>query len=378
MEDLLNIPIVSPGNMLSRILSEKKWSQSDLAEITGLSDKTISMLIKDKQAITTDTAVLLAAATGKNAQYWLNLYAKYQIEKDKSENNPKAVVAKARAEIRTYMPVSEMKKLGWFVNDISTVQGIENEYERIFGSRSLPHDVYENFPVPIAARQTKADAKLTKYHLTTWFSFAKVHAHNLLIAKTPRDYDKAKLELISKNLYRYTTKADGVEQVLEDLYESGLNFLVLSHLPQTYLDGAAFMCENRPFVAYTARQDREDNFWFVLAHEIAHILLHYDFLSNPFLDDMDDFNSVHRSVMEKEADEKALDSLKSEVVLACGKMLGGKYVTDSKIAKLQEVTEVSPAVMLGMLQHEGIVPWKIRTSLKPKIKERIPKLYVRG
>ena len=378
MEDLLNVAIVSPGKMLSRILNDRKWSQSDLAEITGLSDKTISMLIKDKQAITTDTAVLLSAATEKSAQYWLNLYAKHQLEKDNAENAPKAVVAKARAEMRTYMPVSEMKKRGWFVNDVSTLTGIENEYERIFGSRFLPRDMYENFSVAMAARQTKTDAKLTKYYLTTWFSFAKFHAHTLLASKKVHSYDKASLELIAKNLYKYTTKEDGVERLLSDLYEAGVYFLVLSHLPQTYLDGAAFMCERSPFVAYTARQDREDNFWFVLAHEIAHILLHYDFLANPFLDNMEDFNSEERTEREKEADGKALDSLRSEVVLACGKLLKGKYVTDSKIAQLQEMTEVSPAVMLGMLQHEKIVPWKLRTELKPKIKDRIPREYVRG
>ncbi|NJL20730.1 MAG: hypothetical protein HC895_07860 [Leptolyngbyaceae cyanobacterium SM1_3_5] len=48
----------------------------------------------------------------------------------------------------------------------------------------------------------------------------------------------------------------------------------VTHLPQTYLDGAALLLpDGTPVVALTLRYDRIDNFWFVLLHELGHILL---------------------------------------------------------------------------------------------------------
>lgn len=383
MENLLNLAVaVTPGKMLNRILEAHGWTQRDLADITGLSDKTISLLIKDKQSITPETAKTLADATDKNMKYWLTLYANCQIAKKDEEKATKEENVKARALMRTYMPVAEMKKLGWFESDVATKQEIENEYKRVFGSPFLPVELFENSTLVMAARQTKDDVALSKYYRTAWFSFARFHASAMLSSGPARPYDKSSLELIARNLYAYTTKENGVERLLCDLYEAGVNFFVLSHLAKTYLDGAAFLFEKdgvkNPFIVYTARYDREDNFWFVMAHEIAHILLHFDFLDKPKLDDMDEFGSDERSEREKEADTAALCYLRNEVVLACGRMLKRKYVTATMASRLEESTGVAACVALGMLQHEKIIPWNIDATLKPKIKAKFPETYIRG
>ena len=55
---------------------------------------------------------------------------------------------------------------------------------------------------------------------------------------------------------------------------------------QNLSDGACFFQEDNPVIVYTGRYDRVDNFWFTLAHEIAHVLLHLDKKKcNAFLDD---------------------------------------------------------------------------------------------
>ena len=37
----------------------------------------------------------------------------------------------------------------------------------------------------------------------------------------------------------------------------------------------------------TLRYSRLDNYWFVLFHELSHIILHYDKLQSPIFDDLD-------------------------------------------------------------------------------------------
>ena len=90
------------------------------------------------------------------------------------------------------------------------------------------------------------------------------------------------------------------------MINSGIRFVVEPQLEGTYLDGAAFLLEDKlPVIAMTLRYDRLDNFWFVLFHEIAHINLHLGDMFEAIFDDLD----VKTDGIENEADEFALNAL---------------------------------------------------------------------
>ncbi len=68
---------------------------------------------------------------------------------------------------------------------------------------------------------------------------------------------------------------EGPALVRELLQKRGVHFVVAKHLPGTYLDGACFRAPvGAPIIGMTLRHDRLDNFWFTLAHELAHLRLH--------------------------------------------------------------------------------------------------------
>src|SRR5574344_2795955 len=54
-----------PGDVIRDAMDELGWQQSDLAEITGLTEKSINKIINNKQGITPETAVLLGEQYGK-------------------------------------------------------------------------------------------------------------------------------------------------------------------------------------------------------------------------------------------------------------------------------------------------------------------------
>ena len=86
------------------------------------------------------------------------------------------------------MPVSEMKKKGWFLYDVDTVSGIEEECLRVFGEKSIPEADYNN-EYKFCARQTKFDFDYTLWYSKTWFEYAKLHANTFELPK----YNKEKL-----------------------------------------------------------------------------------------------------------------------------------------------------------------------------------------
>ncbi len=61
----------------------------------------------------------------------------------------------------------------------------------------------------------------------------------------------------------------------EFLAEKGIALVLLPVLPHTKLDGAAMLdSDGAPVVGMTLRQDRIDNFWFTLTHELVHAWKH--------------------------------------------------------------------------------------------------------
>jgi len=78
-----------------------------------------------------------------------------------------------------------------------------------------------------------------------------------------------------KNLAKESRFEDGPHQAAEYLARSGIPLVVEPHLPQTYLNGTALLLPvGRPVIGLTLRYDRLDNFWFVLFHELAHVVKH--------------------------------------------------------------------------------------------------------
>jgi HTH-type transcriptional regulator/antitoxin HigA len=135
------------------------------------------------------------------------------------------------------------------------------------------------------------------------------------------------------------------------LRERGVIVVFEDHLPRTHLDGAALLLENNvPVIGMTLRYNRLDNFWFVLLHEIAHIIRHRKKLEEGFFDDMDAKDDGGDIVEEREADEYALEWL------IPGEVWRASLVrfTTSRDAIIQFASRqgVSPAIVAGRIRRE--------------------------
>lgn len=104
----LNVP---PGEFIREEMENRTWSQEDLAQVLGVSPKTVSKLINNKQGISIEIARLLCKTFGQSPDYWLNLYNNYALRQLKDSMKEHDV--ELRALIYSHMPISEMKNKGW-------------------------------------------------------------------------------------------------------------------------------------------------------------------------------------------------------------------------------------------------------------------------
>ena len=72
--------IFHPGEYIKDELDARTMSQHDLCEKTKLSKSEISLLLNGHRNITPNIAVLLENVLGIDAEFWMNLQIKYDID----------------------------------------------------------------------------------------------------------------------------------------------------------------------------------------------------------------------------------------------------------------------------------------------------------
>ncbi len=353
---------IGPGHVIKEDLEALNWTQWDLAEIIGMSEKTVSKIINNKTLITFETARLLSKAFGQSTRFWMNLDAKYHLWEH--EENSREKSAEKLAGVYKYMPVKEMIKKGWLSYYLRTDDLIEQV--KSFWNITDSNLSFMNKPAS-CFKKSGAFNLYEKYYALTWLQMAKQSSG---FFKTGA-YSKSRMEKLADKFTQYTREADGIEIFLKDLYSAGVSFFILSRLRKTYLDGAAFVHEGRPIVVYTARHDRVDNFWFTLAHEIAHVLLHLSDGKGEYLDRMDQKRS---GLKEEQADAFALKIIKAKEIIDYYAPFK-QYISVARVRQCAQAIQVGEALVVGVLQYCGVVPYRNLNRFKTKVSPLIPDRY---
>jgi len=348
----------APRDYVRDELEARGWTQKDLADVLGVAPKTISAIMRNKQSITTDMAVLLGKAFGESAEYWMNLEAAYR-SRLVSAGHANTDVER-RALIYQYMPVSELRRRGWLRKSWS-MPDLVKDADEFWGSGGFQPQLLDVAAAPLFRKSTHCTTYRTAFALT-WLRMARQCAAKVAVGA----YDRHTVESLAKNLSILTVRADGVSEFVRLLAQAGVKFVMLAPLRETHLDGACFMDGANPVVAYTGRYGTIDHFWFTMAHELTHILDHLD-ASEPVLLDLEEPTSR----IEEHADSGALASLRIPDILTRFAKSGG-YVRRNDVLECARTLNVSPAIVVGVLQHSRKLPYRSLADLKPSVLPLIP------
>jgi len=246
-------------------------------------------------------------------------------------------------------PVVEMAKRGWLVADDYSIEQNE-ELMRPFISRA---GGFESVSA-VFLRQgfsARMNAKADKYSVSAWCLRVLELAHARPLKKK---YKKGMLtSSVLKEIARLSYFNDGPLLAREYLEKQGIHLMIVSHLPKTYLDGAAMLLpDGSPVVGLTLRYDRFDNFWFSLLHELVHIARHLSRDKQIIVDDFDlrkhDHNGLDRA--EKEADELASSSLIPDKYWK--QISSMDPISSDEVKENAENLTIHPAIIAGRIRFE--------------------------
>jgi len=358
---------IGPGDFIKEEMEVRSWSNKDLAQVLGLSSKTISELLNNKQRITFDTAEILGTAFGQSPQYWLNLNNNYRLrlKESKSESINPMYSVEIKSKIYERMPVNDMIKKGW-IKKYKDINDLTNIFLNFWELKDFNYNWLDTLVMP-NTRKSEAFSNFNKYFLLTWTQMAKRSSAKFNVG----NFNKKNLSELAKQITDYSVQNNGISKFLRHLTDTGVKFFCLSHLPKTYLDGASFLQNDNPVIVYTKRYDRLDNFWFTIAHEIGHVLKHIKNEKDVFVDDL---KIKDNSEVENEANEFASEILKVERILQYFKKYK-HYTSEFRVKEASDELSIHTAIIIGILKRYEILMYNRLNHLNATVHDKIPKKY---
>lgn len=179
---------------------------------------------------------------------------------------------------------------------------------------------------------------MSKVKEAAFFSFAHRKLKNFTGLNKEQMREIAYLSADEKNL-------KNMQDILADL---GIILIYQAAIPGMKLDGAVYTVNGAtPVIALSLRYPRLDMFWFTLMHELAHVALHHDQLSEPILDDFDESSE---QITELQADRLAADCFiaRSEW-RSCEALYDQK---DDLVIKFANRMCIHPSIVAGRIRKE--------------------------
>ena len=354
--------VASPGAVLEEWLDERHMSQRELADRTSKSEKFVSQLINAKASLTADTAHDLELVTGVSADTWLRIEGSYRAMLRRRE------VIEAAGASGSPIEAALLK----FLRDAGIVTA---------PARAKGEQVVQVFSL-LGVSSADGLARLTRRHaaafrVSTSFTPDAVATEVLLrlahdqadLVPTPA-YNEVRLREALPLLRALTVRdpAEGAATAREELAACGVALVFVPSVPKAHFHGVTMWIGERVIVAlsYQTKSDRgksEDHFWFTLFHELAHVLAGKRdeiYLEGPVDGD--------KPAWEVEADAFAAETLIS----------ASAETRLQNAASLQDATDlaaelgVSPAIVVGRLQHMGLKPVSWGNGLKRRVELRWP------
>ncbi|WP_173912175.1 XRE family transcriptional regulator [Acinetobacter sp. Marseille-Q1618] len=332
----------SPGQLIHSLLEDKGWNGRVLSGILKIDESGVNRLLQDKKSVNAQLAIVLEDIFGIPAENFLTLQMKYDLAKARIKDIPDPE-RQSRVKLFGNLPIAEMINRGWLdVENKKDFQKIEKELLKFFKVNSLD-DIETN--LLHSAKKTNELDKPTQIQLA-WVNRVKRIAEEMIVAPYLASSAQKAIDELKSLLW----SAEEIRKVPRILAENGIRFVLVEPLKGSKMDGVCmWLDQTYPVIGMSLRFDRIDNFWFVLRHELEHVLqghgkshikIDYDLKQL----DMDDEE-------EKIANLAASTFAISEQKLNSFIARKSPFFAEIDIIGFSNTHRIHPGILAGKLQH---------------------------
>lgn len=328
--------ISPPGETLEEILQTKGMSQSELAERTGRTPKTINEIIKGKLSIGPETALQLERVFSIPASFWNNRQRRY--DEYLAQQQEKHLLSK-QLEWSQCFPYKKMAEMGWVTASNDKIEQLKNLLN-YFGVASP--QAWESYWGGIQVSYRKSDKfEADEYALAAWLRKGEEVGHSIDCEIYNEGAFKSTLNEVRK--LTVLPASEFQKNMISLCAKAGVAVAFVRELPKTASGATRWLSPNKALIQLSLRYKTDDHLWFTFFHEAAHILRHQK--KGIFIEG----NSHGKSEEENEANRFATEFLIP--VSEWKRFDNSRPITKAAIRDFASLLEIAPGIVVGQLQH---------------------------
>jgi plasmid maintenance system antidote protein VapI/Zn-dependent peptidase ImmA (M78 family) len=331
-------------------------SQSDLARRMNRPIKTINEIINGKASITAETAIQLERVVGVPSTFWNSLERGYREDIARIEEH--TALAQQKDWLKQF-PLKDMFKLGAPIRQFnSSVEQLE-ELLRFFRVSSpaawdrqlSAHGALFRQSAIFAAHPPAVDA---------WVRWAEIEAEEIDCKPFSATRFVDALAQIRKLTPADPTVFVARMQML--CAAAGVAVVFIHELPRTRLSGATkWLSQTKAMIALSLYGKSDDRLWFSFFHEAGHILLHGK--RDGFLDT----DRPNQEVSATDPKEEQANRFSADFLIPPAEyddIASSHKNSSAVIARFARSIGIAPGIVVGRLQHDGLLPHNYCNELK--------------
>ena len=344
---------VLPGETLLETIGSLGMDQRELAVRTGLTPKTINLIVKGRAPLTFGTAIRLERATGVPARIWNNL-----------ETNYRAVVARREERKRLESKPDWLKEMSIPVKELvarGAIVGTRDRSELLrcalgfFGVGSV--GAWEKLWLAPAVSFRKSKCfTLQAGACAAWLRLGELEAQRMEC--TPFDRKGFTGALLSIRAMTADPPRYLGPEVQRICAASGVAVAFVKGIKGAPISGAArWLTPDKALFQLSLRHRRDDHFWFSFFHEAGHVL--YGAKKAVYID--------AEGEQEDEAEEAA-DRFAADFLIPPNRAAELRGLRSHKaIEAFAHSLGISPGIVVGQLHKRGLARYEFFQKLRAPI-----------
>lgn len=339
-----------PGETVRALAQRKGLTQAAVARALGVADSDVSRVLNGDLPINDARAERLSTYIGASTRFWVTREYQYR-------QALKSIQEETRAWVSS-LPLGDMAKFGWLEAASSAADKLHHAFA-FFGVSSVDEwrDAWFSERAGLTAYRSSPVFTTQAAAAAAWLRQGELAASQIRTVQWSRaDFQSLLPEL--KQLTRIHKPAEFLPQLQHKCAACGVAVVIVRAPRGCPASGATRVRNGRAILQLSARYLRDDSFWFTFFHEAGHLVLHEDrlFLEWPEKRDLDEKE-------EHEANDFAGKMLIPPSQEAALRNLPHEY---KSIMRFARNLSVSPGIVVGQLQHRGLVPREKLNFLKKR------------
>ncbi len=332
---------VPPGETIADLLEEHEMTQTELAKRLGVTLKHVNQIVNGGASISAELALGLEKVFRVPADFWLNRESLYRADLARQTETKQLETQVGWAKT---FPIKDLRKSGFISKEAAGVELVQ-ELLRFLGVANPA--LWES---RAAAYRRSQHYKSDQPALDAWLRVGELRA--AAIECQPFDSDDFTTALHQARGLTREHPTIWQPQITKALAEAGVALVIVDTFEGARAHGATrWLTPHKGLIQLSLRYHWEDVFWFSFFHEAAHVLLHRK--KGVFIDGLKLAEGTGTD------DDKRLEE---EANRFAARFLIPKQheqrlwqLEPSEIPAFADELGITPAIVVGRLQHEGLI-----------------------